>query len=532
PYDAQSGFALEPMYLCLGKLKGIRRGSFEKEIEVLRSTYGTVHEGARVNYQIKAAKLELLWNIYQKAAKNSPAFKRFVMRNQFWIRDYVLFKVIKEEQGGKKWEDWPTELKERRKEAIDCFEREHKETLHFHMWLQWQIFEQFKDIRKYARNKQVFLMGDLPFLAARDSADVWSHPEYFKLDLSSGAPPDAYFFKGQRWGMPPCNWERITADSYQYLLGRLKYAENFYDLLRIDHVVGLYRIWSIPLSEPIENGGLNGFFDSSDESIWEAHGRKLLSLIVQHTKMLVCVEDLGTVPECSYRVLKEFGIPGMDVQRWMRDPENEYGFSPPASYRENSIATISTHDMASFNAWWEYEAGTVYEPLFKRSCEAKGISFEEIRPKLFDLGKSAHHRLRWREEISSSAVLVRVLNRVESEIGGLIDLYRYSYDEKIKFWNYLNLPGRLQEKSSAGLVKSALQKISGAASIFSIQLLQDWLALGNFFDATDSWEMRINFPGTSSDKNWNLVVPLSLEEMKKLDRNRVIREINSTADRI
>ena len=217
---------------------------------------------------------------------------------------------------------------------------------------------------------------------------------YFKLNLSSGAPPDAYFFKGQRWGTPPCDWQNMANKSYCYLMERLKYAEGFYDFLRLDHAVGLFRLWTVPFSEPLETAGLNGVFDPSDERQWEEEGRKLLSVMIQNTNMLVCAEDLGTVPECSYRVLDEFAIPGMDVQRWMRDSKNDYAFLAPPEYRRNSIATLSTHDMASFNAWWEYEAGTVYEPLFQRKCEAKEIKFEEVKPKLFDLVKSSHDRLR------------------------------------------------------------------------------------------------------------------------------------------
>ena len=302
PYDAQSGFALEPMYLCLDRLRAVNVRAFRNEIKQLRKNFPL--GGSQVNYQIKAAKLKLLWKIFKKRkGKGRASFKRYCEQNQFWLKDYALFKTIKEEQNEKKWEEWPVEFRERRKEALNHFEQEHGEKMQFHMWLQWQLFEQFQDAGKYARRKSVFLMGDFPFLASRDSADVWSHPEYFKLEFSSGAPPDAYFFNGQRWGMPPCHWEKMAEHSHDYFIHKLKYAERFYDLLRIDHSVGFFRLWTIPLSEPIENGGMNGFFDPSDERVWEAQGRKLISLMIQNTKMLISAEDLGTIPECSFRVL-------------------------------------------------------------------------------------------------------------------------------------------------------------------------------------------------------------------------------------
>jgi len=530
PYDAQSGFALEPMYLSLDHLVEVKTELYAKDIESLRKKFSV--QRTSVNYKIKTAKLDLLWKIFkEQVSKDLASFKKYCLKNEFWLKDYACFKVIKEENAGKRWEEWPSPFKEKNPQAIQNFERTHQERIRFYEWLQWQLSEQFKEVKKYAQSKKVFLMGDLPFLASRDSADVWSHPEYFKLDLSSGAPPDAYFFKGQRWGMPPCRWENIEKDSYRYIIEKLKYAEDFYDLLRVDHVVGFFRIWSIPVSEPLENAGLNGFFDPADEHKWEGQGRKLLSIIVEHSKMLVCAEDLGTVPECSYRVLDEFAIPGMDVQRWIRDSKNDHSFKTPEEYRKNSIAVLSTHDMASFNAWWEYEAGTVYSPFFERRCKSKGISFEEVRPKLFNLDESAHERLRWKEEIKNIDILSQVLNRPRAEIEDLIELYHFSYDEKARFWNYLGLPGECQKKTSKSLVKAAFEKISSAVSIFSIQLLQDWLSIGDLFKK-DPWGVRINFPGTLSDRNWSLTMPISLEEMNSLSINKEIRAINVKTGRI
>ncbi len=530
PYDAQSGFALDPMYLSFGHLVEVKTKPYLVEIELLRKTFET--GSGRVDYKIKTAKLDLLWKIFkEQVIKDPPPFKQYRSKNKFWLEDYTCFKAIKEENGNKCWEEWPVQLKERNPEAIRGFVKTHQERIRFHEWLEWQLFEQFKEIKKYARSKKVLLMGDLPFLTSRDSADVWSHPEYFKLDLSSGAPPDTYFFKGQRWGTPPCRWENIEKDSYRYVIQKLEYANNFYDLLRMDHVVGFFRLWSIPVFEPPENAGLNGFFDPADERLWEERGRKLLSMMIEHSKMLVCAEDLGTVPECSYRVLDEFAVPGIDVQRWMRDFQTDHAFKLPEQYRQNSIAALSTHDMASFNAWWEYEAGTVYGPLFERQCKSKGIPFEEVKPKLFDLDQSAYGRLRWRSEIKEVGILIQILGKPETEIEDLIHLYRFSYDEKLKFWNYLGLSGDCEKKSSPSLVKAAFEKISSAASIFSIQLLQDWLALGNLWKE-NSWNTRINFPGMINDRNWSLVMPVSLEEMKSLPINQEIKTINVQAGRV
>jgi len=175
-------------------------------------------------------------------------------------------------------------------------------------------------------------MGDIPLLVSRDSVDVWSQQNYFELHNSAGAPPDMYFSKGQRWGMPPYNWGNIANDNWKYIKNKLKYAENFFNMYRIDHFVGLFRIWSIPLSIPEEFSGTKGNYEPLHEYLWESHGKKIISEMVSATDMLPCAEDLGTVPECSYQVLKEFGIPGMDVMRWNKIYTDGFDFKAPTDY--------------------------------------------------------------------------------------------------------------------------------------------------------------------------------------------------------
>ena len=534
PYDAQSTFALEPMYLAIEALRAVRLkslGSFGDELRQLRKSFPLGGRRKRVNYKIKQAKLELLWKIFKDNQEFPRDFQAYVQENSFWIEDYAFFKVIKEKNEEKGWEFWGSRLRQRNIQSIKSFEKENLERLKFHKWLQWQLFEQFKMVREYAKSKDVLLMGDLPFLVCRDSADVWARQGYFKLDLVSGAPADMYFANGQRWGMPVYNWENIAKNDYDYLKEKLKYAENFYDLFRIDHAVGMFRIWTIPLEEPLENAGLRGTFEPKDESIWEAQGRKLLSLMAAGTKMLPCAEDLGVVPACSNKVLEEFGIPGTEVQRWTRDWGRTYNFKPSGDYRKNSIATVSTHDSSTLCAWWEYEAGTVDEKLFERRCLEAGINLGAIKNELFDSGNSFHGRLRWNDVINSVDILLKVLGRNENQAVALINLYRESCDEKKKFCGYLGISNEPEEKCSHELIRMALEKINSSASIFSIQLLQDWMSIDCLCEG-DVWEMRINFPGTLSNKNWSLVTDLSLEEILTLPINNVIKNMNSRAERI
>lgn len=530
PYDAQTTFALEPMYLSLEELTEADLAPFKDELQSLRGKFPTGSD--RVNYQIKQAKLELLGKIFKGAKDCFPStFESYLKDNTSWLKDYTIYKVIKEKNSEKSWEDWESQLRNREPKALENFKGDNLERIKFHQWLQWQLFEQFKKVKRYAESQGVLLMGDLPFLVSRDSADVWSHQDYFKLELCSGAPPDMYFARGQRWGMPVYNWQNIARDDFSYIKERLKYAENFYDLFRIDHTIGVFRVWTILISEPKENAGLNGKFDPQDESLWEAQGRKILSVMILSTKMLPCAEDLGVVPECSYRVLEEFGIPGIDVQRWTKYWGTSYDFKAPQDYRKNSIATLSTHDSSIICAWWLHEAGTVDGELFKRKCQEAGIPFDLVCNELFNLENSNHGRLRWKRRINSIGALLKVLGRSENETMDLVNLYKESHDERKKFWDYLGMGDRFGRNCSHDLVRMALEKIVNTASIFSIQLIQDWLSIDCLYDC-DFWQLRINFPGTISDKNWSMVMDLSLEDVVSLPVDNVIREINSKTGRI
>ena len=524
PYDAQSSMALDPMYLSIEGLADCNLEPFALQIKALRQKFPAGK--SRVDYGIKKAKLELLQAIFESLAEpqKGKAFAAYLKENKDWLEDYAAFKTLKEKYRMIGWMEWPEEFRTKQPKAVAAFVRQHADGVLFHKWLQWQLFQQFREVKKYAAKKRVLLMGDMPFLVSRDSADVWAQQEYFKLDLSSGAPPDLYFAQGQRWGMPPYNWERIAADDFKYLGRKMKCAENLFDLYRIDHFVGMFRLWTISLMEPAEHGGMHGYFEPSDEAQWKDHGRKILEVMLQSANMLPCAEDLGVVPKCSYEILEEYKIPGSDVQRWVRNWGKDYRFKSGDVYRENSMAMLSTHDTSAFCAWWEYEAGTVDEWFFRKKCEEKGINFDHFKEKLFDLGHSKHGRLRWRREIESVGMLLAILGKSHDEAWHLVDAYQSSGEERKFYWDHVGMTGPVEHRASAAFVRKALESVNQTRSIFSLQILQDWLSLAAF-DGRDAWEYRINVPGSMGDQNWSLVAPFSMEAMQKLSVNKTIRKI-------
>jgi 4-alpha-glucanotransferase len=354
PYDSESSFALEPMHLSLSDVAGIAPKKFTADVEALRERFDS--RANRFDTGVKEAKLALLKKMFlARPKKRSKEFDDFCEEEDYWLDSYALYKALKAENGLRSWERWPDPLRGRQANALRAAAVAHADEIEFHRWLQWQLTRQFSAAARGVRQKKTHLLGDLPFLVARDSADVWAHPEYFKLGFSAGAPPDSLSANGQEWGMPPYHWGALSAGNYDYIKQKLRFASKFYDLYRLDHFVGLFRVWSFPVEETPDRSQ-RAAFDPSDEAAWEGQARGILRAMLEATTMLPCAEDLGTVPDIARTLLAEYAIPGMDVQRWMRDWHGSGEFTPAKDYRAGAIATLSTHDMTSFAGWWKTES--------------------------------------------------------------------------------------------------------------------------------------------------------------------------------
>jgi len=525
PYDAISSFALESLYISLNNIPGQGSVPGKYPTESLKKKFpaGKIH----VNYKVKEAKNKFLLDIYSKGSGTSKELEKFKTDNGYWLDDFALYKAIKRKHGGKPWYEWSDEYKGREEDALKKFERDNEEEVGFYKWMQWVAYAQFKEAKEYAKSRGILICGDLPILISKDSADVWAHPEFFRLEFAAGAPPDMYCAKGQRWGVPTYNWDNIRENGFKYLKEKLKFAENFYDMLRIDHVVGLFRIWTIPENERPENEGLNGFFEPREESVWEEHGRSILEAMNNSTGMLLCAEDLGVIPKGCPGVLKEYGMPGNEVQRWVKDWTGSHDFLEPDKYRLLSVSMLSTHDTTNWSAWWKYEAGTVDEALFIRKCADRGIDYEYVKDKLFDPPLSKYGRLKWLDSVDSVDLFVSILGKRPEELKDFIEVYENSYREKGKLWEHLGLKGSIKEECGKDIMAEAINITLKSNSIFCINLLTDYLYLADIFKG-DPYQYRINRPGTVSKENWSLTMPITLE---KLSTHKVSAKIKSMISR-
>jgi len=337
PYGAISAFALDPVYIAVDRLN----------VTYARSRPGL--EGDRIDWprvrRVKDALLRAAWAA-SRGPETRAAAERFRGDNP-WLEAYLPYRVRKEQAGWASWEEWGAD--ETPAQALAALEAEAPDELEFTLWCQWVASEQLRHCKEQAGGRGVLIKGDIPILVSRDSADVWAHRDLFDLDASAGAPPDMYAEDGQNWGFPIYRWEAHRDTDFKWWRERLRVAERYYDMYRIDHVVGFFRIWTIPADRKT---GREGRFVPADEGRWGTHGREILEMMLDASSMLPLAEDLGTIPPICRETLADLGICGMKVQRWERDWLGDGRYIPPAAYPALSLATVSTHDSELLGDWW------------------------------------------------------------------------------------------------------------------------------------------------------------------------------------
>ncbi len=326
PYSPLSAFALNPIYLSLSE---IASSDELKPLKIL-----TLEE--QIPYEkIISLKEKILKKCFERdfySLSKSAEFQDFILHNP-WLTGYAHFKILKEQYDWISWKDWPKQHKN-----IDPLE------VDYHFYLQYLCFSQLSSVKKYATTKNVSIKGDIPFLITLESVDVWEHPELFLTDLSAGAPPDQYNSEGQNWSAPIYNWDEKFEEILKWWRMRLQVSSQYYHMYRLDHVVGLFRVWAIPQGAT----PLDGFFIPQDESKWIPQGKRILEDFLDATTMKPIAEDLGIVPDEVRKVLLNLGIPGTKVMRWEKDTGDKYP--------ETSMTTVSTHDTETLMEWLQSRA--------------------------------------------------------------------------------------------------------------------------------------------------------------------------------
>jgi 4-alpha-glucanotransferase len=349
PYSAASSFALHPIFVrplavceyyekLMGADMGGTRGWATSLIEKLNGNW-------KIDYPtVLQEKSKLMDGIFDVLGRDKvlsdEGLEKWIEANKKWLEPYAAFKVqmIKERSFNNKWFDCTTWSKRASEvqSIINSGSPDYDQVARVY-FVQYHLHVQLLEASKYAESLGIAIKGDLPIGVTRCSQDVWAEPNLFKLDKNAGAPGDPE----QNWGFPPYNWGEMHKDNCWWWRRRLQHMEQYFHAYRIDHVLGFFRMWEIP------KHGSGGRYEPN--SGLRENGLKNLRAIQMASNMLICGEDLGSVPPEVGPVLLELGVLGLKIQRWCDGKTWEYGYL--------TVAASSCHDTSPCRLWWNENWG-------------------------------------------------------------------------------------------------------------------------------------------------------------------------------
>ena len=360
PYSSMTAMALDPLYIHVPDVPEFLASGGEAALtDAQRAVLVAVRAATRVRYaDVRELKRQCLWAAYirfrdeelPRDTARARDFRAYASRESWWLDAYTTFRAIHAAEQERAWWDWPLGLAYADPEALRQANAAHADDRQYRAYLQWIAEAQWQAARAAAG---VRVFGDLPFMVSGDSPDVWARKDEFMLDATVGVPPDAFSETGQDWGLPPWRWDVMQGTGFQWMRARARRTAALFDGVRIDHLVGLYRIYVRPTDEARPK-----VFSPPDERSESLLGAKLLGIYLA-SGVEVIAEDLGTVPEFVRWSMARLGVPGFKVMRWER-AWNEPGqpFIDPGAYPETSVALSGTHDTESLAQWWRDLAET------------------------------------------------------------------------------------------------------------------------------------------------------------------------------
>ncbi len=274
-------------------------------------------------------------------------YKTFCDENKKWLDDYALFMALKNKSGGKAWYEWDTDLAMHRAKAVSEAKKELKNEIALYKFIQYEFNRQWYELKKYANDNGIEIIGDIPIYCALDSVEAWTQPKLFKFDKNrvpiavAGCPPDDFSPKGQLWGNPLYNWDYHKKTNYEWWIDRIASASKLYDIVRIDHFRGFESYYAIPYGN--EDATIGEWEKGPNYELFRMAEEKLGSLNI-------IAEDLGFITPEVREMLDKCGYPGMKVLQFgFSDGKNEH--LPHNFSTCNCFAYTGTHDNETLNGW-------------------------------------------------------------------------------------------------------------------------------------------------------------------------------------
>lgn len=361
PYQPYSSFAGDEIYISLTTLAD------EGLIDNLPSPFE--NQKTRVDFdKVRAWKQPFLRKAFEKFEKNDD-YHQFSTNE--WVIKYAVFRAMKKANAGRCWTEWEKNERDWNENTIP---KAYKEEAEYHIFLQYKFLEQWQNIKNYANEKNICIMGDVPFYVGIDSVDVWANRSSFLLDKDgnprfiAGVPPDYFSETGQRWGNPIYDWDELEKNGFQFWVERIGYSQKLFDIIRIDHFRAFDTFWKIPVSCP-----------TAIQGEWiEAPGYKVIDTLYKKIPNLCLVaEDLGDLRPEVLILRDHYNLKGMKILEFDIDTNGKYAKIVGES-KENQIFYTGTHDNATLLEWYKSlkipERRKVRKMLKKQGFKDKNIT--------------------------------------------------------------------------------------------------------------------------------------------------------------
>lgn len=357
PYSAMTAMAIDPIYITMANVPDF--AGIGAELALDGPELAEIHrlrQAGRIDYAaIRRLKEKWLRRGFDRfltleVSRGSPRarrFEAFAAAESWWLDEYALFRSIHMAHDERAWTDWPAPLARAEAAALLDARASLELEVRYRSYVQWIAAEQWADAKRLSWPVRVF--GDLPFMISADSPDVWVRQHEFRFDATIGVPPDAFSETGQDWGLPPWRADVMASNGFTWMRSRARRYGALYDGFRIDHLVGLYRMYVRPIDKSND-----AFFDPPTEPAQIALGETLAGILAgadthstfAKAKPEAIAEDLGSVPLFVRESMARLDLPGLKVLRWERDWDRVgKPFIDPAEFPERSVATTGTHDI-------------------------------------------------------------------------------------------------------------------------------------------------------------------------------------------
>ena len=349
PYQSFSAFAGQSLLISPDDLVDLELITKDDLYPIPEFDAAKVDYGAVLNYKNGLFKKAFQTFHHTPNKFLLEEFDDFCLENKKWLSDYAVFMACKDAHEGRSWQEWDDEMTTPTAKVRLAFETEYKEQIKYYKFIQFLFFREWMKLKKYANEKGIQIIGDIPIYVAMDSADTWAHPELFQLDEENvpvavaGCPPDGFSATGQLWGNPLYRWGYHKETGYQWWISRLAYVFRLYDVVRIDHFRGFDEYFSIPYGA-----------ETAVDGHWEkGPGMDLFHAVEQQIgAQNIMAEDLGYMTESVKKLLADSGFPGIKLLQFAFDSRDGGGTSYfPEDYPPNCVAYVGTHDNDTAVGW-------------------------------------------------------------------------------------------------------------------------------------------------------------------------------------